>query len=136
MKIQDALYYKLTKSDGATFAIIAKRGYAVHAPQDATFPLLIFTLIGGVYIPHTSGSDSINPDAPRFSIESQAKTLDAAQNLAAAVESDIQDFTGNLAAGSEETVTVQRIFKETNDVETYNVDIGVYTVSQEYIIWY
>ena len=136
MKLQDALYYKLTKSDGETFAIIVKRGYAVNAPQDATYPLLIFTLIGGVDIPHTSGSDSINPDAPRFSIEAQAKTLDVAQNLADAISNDIQDLAGNLADGSGETVTVQRIFKETNDIETYNPDIGVYTVTQEYLIWY
>jgi len=136
MKLQDALYYKLTKTDGETYAIINTRGYAVNAPQDATYPLVLFTVIGGVDIPHTSGSDSINPEAPRFSIEAHAKTLDVAQNIAAAVENDIMDFTGNLADGSAETVTVQRIFKETNDMEAYIPDILVYTVTQEYLIWY
>jgi len=89
LKIGDALqYYFSCKLSG----YIANRVYAVHAPQDAVFPLVTFQHIGGEPLPHLSIKD-MKTKADTFQIQAWGKTLEEAQTIGNAIKGAI------LAAG-------------------------------------
>jgi len=79
LKLGDALQYYLA-NDATIDNIVDGRVYAIHAPQDAEFPLITFQHIGGTPLPHLNGEDMATL-ADRYQIQAWAKTLEEAQDI-------------------------------------------------------
>jgi len=124
--IESALHYILVND--TTVKAITTRCYPVTIPQSPTYPLILYTKISGDRDHALRGASG--HAHPRFQVEAWAKTYTAAKTLADAIRNALDDYTGT-AAG---TVIHSCLIEGEHD--TYESEIKVYRIMQDYMIWH
>lgn len=128
MKLGDALQYYLAGN-----TTIDGRVYAIHAPQDAEFPLVTFQHIGGTPLPHLNGADMATL-ADRYQIQAWGKTLEEAQDLGIAIKTAIA-AAGTCSPTFGFTNLVPSLFKVgANTYVRFSWDTG-YAMTEEKVTW-
>lgn len=130
MTIEQAIYEALTENAGVT-ALVGTRVYPVIAPQAATLPLIVYTLISGQQEESHSGASGLA--RPRYQFDCYAETITAAFALGEAVRLAIHGFAGTL--GGAGGVTCGGILFAGKRV-LYEPETKIHRVSIDYFIWH
>jgi len=130
--IESALVSILNSDEDIT-DIVVSRIYPQTIPQETDFPAIRYNQVSGVR-DHTL-TDSSNCVNARFQIDCIASTLLAGRELADAVRSKLDNYSGTVG-----TVTIQCI-QLINEIDYYNESVGVdqltlYGKTQDYYVWY
>lgn len=122
--------FNLLSNDAGLTAIVGTSIYPVTAPQDATFPLLVFRREDGGGEPDMDGQgDMIATD---LQIDAVAETLAESVSVVDAVRTLLKNYTGLL--------DTRRVIRTTLNSEydefAPKVDAGVFHSSQSWTIWH
>ena len=112
MTLRQALYNKLVAQSSITSLLhSATSVYHVKMPDNVQYPAISFQIMPGGWRVHTMGSDS-GPVGTEVLISCWGKTAESVENVAAAVRTEIKDFSGTM--GGAGGVAVERIFIESS----------------------
>lgn len=94
----------------AVKSLLGTRIYPGTVPQDCRLPYVFLTKISDPRV-HTLNSDSGNPKSVRIQISLYAKTETEKDNIVAALETALMDYSGTVTIGSD-SFTFGRIYYE------------------------
>lgn len=128
-----AIYSRLT-SDAPTAAIVGTRVFPDEAPQkNRTFPLIVYELTDQQNVRSYSGSSGLASRIVR--IECAARTKEAAQALAEAVDDALDNQSGTWGG-----IVVQGVFQQSRDDAIYTTmqgeDFKIWVCESEYLVWF
>ena len=130
MLIEEALMTFLLSKTTIT-AYVGQRIHFVQAPQAVARPYIVVSKVDAPREHSHDGSSQLAH--PRFQLSIFAPTYGEAKNIAAAVQAQLQGYTGTM--GGEGGVAVQNtIYEDENDF--YEEDSGLFHVACDYIIWH
>lgn len=135
MTLREAIARELLDTSAVT-DICSTRIYWERMPQGVVYPAVSFSIVPGGWREHNMGTDSgpvgtmvqvscWNSDGP--------SALTTLETLAAAVKTKLKDFTGEMGDGTG-TVTVERIFVDTDPILIWQDDAKVWVIHQEYLV--
>lgn len=131
MSIESTIYSQLVADVGVK-AIIGSRAFPVVADAKSALPLLIYRRVSTE--PNTA-LDGIRPtDSARIQVDCVAATYQAAKALADAVRTAIGGYQTQENGGFR-TCSFQDESDEYDSPQDAD-EIGVFRVSQEYLIWF
>lgn len=123
--IEAALYSRLTGFAGLS-ALVSTRVYPATAPQDPTFPLIVYNRISGSRFESLAGSSGLA--RPRFQFDVYATTYSSAKAVAEQIRLALQGFRGTVAS-----VDIQAV-NYNGDSDNYEEDSELYVVSLDFEI--
>lgn len=127
MKIEQAILKELLADSGIT-GFIGERLYYVVAPQDVSNPYIVFSKVSG---PREYSHDGAsNLARPRFQFSCFATTYYEAKQIAEAIRSAIEAFSGTM--GGAGGVEVGSCFC-VNETDIHDV---LFHVAVDYLIWH
>jgi hypothetical protein len=128
MIIDEGLYDTLSEYAGLA-ALVSTRIYPLKAPQDATYPLVVYQQISGPRVHSHSGGSGLA--SPRFQFTSWATSLNSAKGVANQVRAALNGYNGTM--GSD--VDVQACLLQ-NEMELYDPETERWGVVQDFVIWH
>lgn len=129
MKTEEAIYKHLS-TDSTITAIVGTRIYPVLAPQDASYPCLVYQRLGSEPV-HAMANDATLREVTMV-FASLAKTYSGVKTLQDVLEDSIKDFSGTL--GGAGGVTVQRIMLD-GISDGYDFEADAFMTIMDYTIW-
>jgi len=130
MKIEQAILKELLADSGIT-ALIGERLHYVKAPQDVAKPYVVLLKASG---PREYSHDGASELArPRFQFSCFATTYYQAKQIAEAIRSVIEAFSGTM--GGDGGVEVGSCFY-INESDIYEEDTRLFHVAVDYLIWH
>lgn len=125
--IEEALYTYLIAHAGLS-ALVGDRVYPLVAPQDATYPLVVYQRISGIRIHSHSGPSGLA--SPRFQFSAWGESFSDAKNVAEQVRLALDGYAGtmgSLAVGACLIAT---------ELDQYEPDTGLYRTILDFFIWH
>ena len=112
MTLRQALYNKIiTQHTIIDLLHSTTNVYHVKMPDNVQYPAISYQIMPGGWRVHTMGSDS-GPVGTEVLISCWGKTAEDVENVAAAVRTEIADFSGTM--GGVGGISVERIFIESS----------------------
>lgn len=130
MQIEQAILKELLADSGIT-GLIGERLYYVKAPQDVTSPYVVFFKASA---PREYSHDGASELArPRFQFSCFAETYYQAKQIAEAIRSVIEAFSGVM--GGAGGVEIGHCFC-INESDIYEENTRLFHVAVDYLIWH
>lgn len=125
--IEQGITTRLT-ADAALFALVRGRIYALIAPQGVAAPFVVFTKVAEAISGTLCAQDPMVQSV--FQIDSYAKTMLEALQIAAAVRDSMIDFRG--AMGGTHVASI----RQEGEVQLLDPEPGLFRVSTTLFIWH
>jgi hypothetical protein len=123
--IEQAIRYILVND--ATVKAITTHCWPVMIPQDATYPLILYTRISGERDHVLQGPSGMAH--PRFQLDAFAETYTGAKALANAIREALDGYRGTAAGTRIGSCLID------SERDIYESEIEIYRISQDYMIW-
>lgn len=130
MTIQEALRTELATSAGVT-ALVSTRIYPIIPPRTTPYPAITYQLISDPQWYINGGNNNLY--SPRIQINCYAQDYTSCVTLAAAVRTELENFTGTL--GGDGGVAVQWIYYN-DEGDNFDEAAELFWIRHDYIIWY
>lgn len=122
--IGKAIYGRL-QSVSAVTALVSTRVYPDYSPQNATYPFLIYKIIGNLPSDTKEGVSKL--DTVQIAIEIYASTYDSANSIAEEVRTVLDRYSGTV-----ETIVIDSIRFSGSQSFDMNFDEHIYVIEQVY----
>ncbi len=126
MILEQALYERMTAFAGLT-ALVSTRVYPSRAPQNATYPLVVYQRISGEHGEVMEGSDGLG--MARVQFLAWATTYASAKAVAEQVRLALQSRVGSLsglAVTVVEAADIPDFWDDTSDIHGAGIDFTIY----------
>ena len=130
MLIEQALRTYMIGQSGIT-DLVSTRIHFVKAPQDIDKPYIVIYKISGPRLHSHDGGDGLAH--PRFQVSIFAETYAAAKEIAAAIQSALQGYSGTMG-GDGGVVVGNVLYEDENDF--WEEQTQLYHVACDYILWH
>lgn len=122
--IGKAIYGRLQAVSAVT-TLVSTRIHPDYAPQDATYPFLIYKIIGN--LPSDTKEGVSRLDTVQVSIETYASTYDSANTIAEAVRTALDRYSGTI-----EAIVIDSIRFSGSQSFDMNFNEHIYIIEQVY----
>jgi len=130
MKIEQAIRDECYGA-AAIAALVIDRIYYVRAPQDVLKPYIVFSKVSAPRDnTHDGPSGLVNA---RFQFDCYATTYMGAKAIAAAVQSELEGYSGTM--GGAGGVLVNGCFYD-DEQDNWDEETKFYCVTQDFVMWY
>lgn len=123
MTVRDELYTRLTTGSTTLTGLVGTRVYRTIAPQNPTYPCVVYTRVTGPRIHDLTGPTGQSEG--RFEVSAIAKTAAAVEDVAEAVRGVLDGWTS--------TGLVQNS-RLTGEVDIYYDDLQVYQIALDFVL--